>query len=624
MTQRPPDRTGNGADEATPVDANEATTAEVSVEATTTATEVTAYEVIVESAAAAAEAEDATTADIPLDRGQGAEVVRDQEQATGPVRNREQTQTGSTALRELLERTRAQRLAELQSTGAPKPRGPKPGKPRTDTTLGASQRVAQRVARRTVGRLVTGTSVNTQPVPIITALKGTPYQAPVQASEPSEDEARMILDLAADIAAIMMRAGAGTNDIEVSVIAACTACGLATAEIDLTSNTLVVHYSTSDGRLMTVMRVNRGESTHYAKLASVHKLVSDLVDGRIGFMEARSRLDAIRSQRRPFKEWFVTGAWGMMVGSLVLLLGGGAIAIVLGIAMAVFIFQLGKLIGRTSLPSFFITALQAAIGTLVAMAAGNFGLIDSPQYLVAAAIVLLLPTQALYSAVQDALTNFPLTAAGRLVGVFISFAGIVSGLAFGVVCGQALGMQPIEILVPRSGVHVVAVIVSLGAAAIVAMAGAVGMQASRRFILPAAFVGLASFITMTSLTLLGLDNVLASLLSATVAGFLARPLALRLGAPAIVLTIPAIYTLLQGLSIFTAVYRIVAETETTSFAVGLSALFTAILANAALAVGAVLGSYLARPLKGRKAEKVADSVRAGDTPTGTDTGPAQG
>lgn len=200
----------------------------------------------------------------------------------------------------------------------------------------------------------------------------------------------------------------------------------------------------------------------------------------------------------------------------------------------------------------------------------------------------------------------------------------MSGLAFGVVCGQALGMQPIEILVPRSGVHVVAVIVSLGAAAIVAMAGAVGMQASRRFILPAAFVGLASFITMTSLTLLGLDNVLASLLSATVAGFLARPLALRLGAPAIVLTIPAIYTLLQGLSIFTAVYRIVAETETTSFAVGLSALFTAILANAALAVGAVLGSYLARPLKGRKAEKVADSVRAGDTPTGTDTGPAQG
>ncbi|RAG60737.1 threonine/serine exporter family protein, partial [Burkholderia multivorans] len=138
---------------------------------------------------------------------------------------------------------------------------------------------------------------------------------------------------------------------------------------------------------------------------------------------------------------------------------------------------------------------------------------------------LLLPTQSLYSSVQDALTNFPLTAAGRLVGVFLSFAGIVSGLAFGVACGQALGMDPIEILVPRSGVHVVAMIVSLGAEAVAAMAGAVGRQASRRFILPAAVVGLASFITMMSLSLLGMDNVLASLLSATVAGFLARPLA---------------------------------------------------------------------------------------------------
>src|SRR5699024_10563349 len=57
-------------------------------------------------------------------------------------------------------------------------------KPRTDHR-GASERIAQRVARRTVGKLVSGTTANTQPVPIVTALKGTPYQAPVQATEPS-------------------------------------------------------------------------------------------------------------------------------------------------------------------------------------------------------------------------------------------------------------------------------------------------------------------------------------------------------------------------------------------------------------------------------------------------------
>ena len=577
------------------------------------------------------ELEDATTAEVRVDPPTEPGPVRGSSPAPVSGGNPE---AGSQALRELLERTRLQRLAELrESSPEPQPddvakaaaaKAAKPersggrSKPRTDH-LGASQRIAQRVARRTVGKLVSGTTENTQPVPIVTALKGTPYQAPVQAQEPTEDEARMILDLAADIAAMMMRAGAGTSDVEVSVIAACTACGLATVEIDLTSNTLVVHYSTSDGRLLTVMRVNRGESTHFAKLASVHKLVTDLVDGRLEFHEARSRLDAIRTQRRPFPEWFTTGAWGLMVGALVLLLGGGAVAVPLGITMAIVVFQVGKLIGRTHLPSFFITALQAASATLIATIAGDLGIINSPQYLVAAGIVLLLPTQSLYSAVQDALTNFPLTAAGRVVGVFMTLAGIVSGIALGIVCGQAIGLSHIEVLVPKASPHVVTAILSMVAAAVVAMSGAVAMSARRRFILPAALVGLASHITMMSLTLLHIDNVLASLLAATVTGFLSRPLALRLGAPAIVLMLPGIYTLLQGLSIFTAVYQIASESENVSFAVGLSSLFTAILANAALAVGAVLGSYLALPLKNLKsrssAEEKVEEVRSGEPTT---------
>lgn len=577
------------------------------------------------------ELEDATTTEVRVEDPDEAGPVRGSSPAPASGGNPE---AGSQALRELLERTRLQRLAELRdSSPEPQPedlaraaaakaakaeRGGGRSKSRTDH-LGASQRIAQKVARRTVGRLVSGTTENTQPVPIVTALKGTPYQAPVQANEPSEDEARMILDLAADIAAMMMRAGAGTSDVEVSVIAACTACGLATVEVDLTSNTLVVHYSTSDGRLLTVMRVNRGESTHYAKLASVHKLVTDLVDGRLEFHEARSRLDAIRTQRRPFPEWFTTGAWGFMVGALVLLLGGGPIAIPLGITMAIVVFQFGKLLGRTHLPSFFTTAIQAASATLIATIAGDVGIIASPQYLVAAGIVLLLPTQSLYSAVQDALTNFPLTAAGRVVGVFMTLAGIVSGIALGIVCGQAIGLSHIEVLVPKSSPHVVTAILSMVAAAVVAMSGAVAMSARRRFILPAALVGLASHITMMSLTLLDVDNVLASLLAATVTGFLSRPLALRLGAPAIVLMIPGIYTLLQGLSIFTAVYQIASESENVSFAVGLSSLFTAILANAALAVGAVLGSYLALPLKNLKsqssAEEKVEEVRSGETST---------
>src|SRR5699024_12738731 len=101
-----------------------------------------------------------------------------------PAVNRE---VASQELREMRERTCQQRLAELRETPpdtqpqdvakAAAAKAAKPSrhggraKPRTDHR-GASERIAQRVARRTVGKLVSGTTANTQPVPIVTALKG--------------------------------------------------------------------------------------------------------------------------------------------------------------------------------------------------------------------------------------------------------------------------------------------------------------------------------------------------------------------------------------------------------------------------------------------------------------------
>ena len=96
--------------------------------------------------------------------------------------------------------------------------------------------------------------------------------------------------------------------------------------------------------------------------------------------------------------------------------------------------------------------------------------------------------------------------------------------------------------------------------------------------------------------MIGLGTIITSLIAATVVGFLCRPIALWRGAPAIVMLIPAIFPLLQGLSIFSAVYEIVQPQDAMPLSAGLSSLFTAVTANAALAVGAVLGNFLARPL----------------------------
>ncbi|WP_349828312.1 threonine/serine exporter family protein [Brevibacterium litoralis] len=465
----------------------------------------------------------------------------------------------------------------------------------------ASKKISDYLVRSAKSRFSTRAAeeADTQPIPIVSVLRGTPYQEPIVAERRSEDEARMILDLAVDIGSIMLRAGAGTSDVEVSVIATCGALGLDTAEVDLTANSLVAHYQDPDGRLVTVMRVAREQSFHYAKLSAVHALVLDIVDHEIDYVTARERIDAIRRQKRPWTNWAVTIAWGILAGCFALLIGGSYPSALLGMLMAVLNDRVGAKLGGLGLPAFFSAAVMAAFTTLVAMTAAEFELIGSPQYLVASGIILLLPTQTLISVIEDALLGFPITAAGRTVQVVMSLAGIVTGIAVSLMIGQAFGMHEIEVLVESRGGSSLVWILSFVAAFGVAATGAVGMQTSKRIILPAALIGMAGFIAWTLLARLGLDNILVTFIAATFVGFLCRPVALYRGSPAVVMVIPGVFPLLQGLSVFAAVYQIVQPTEYVPLATGLGALFAAIIANAAIAVGVVLGDWLARPVSKR-------------------------
>ncbi|GAA2092659.1 threonine/serine exporter family protein [Brevibacterium salitolerans] len=473
----------------------------------------------------------------------------------------------------------------------------------------SAARAAQRIARRAVTKIVDDSAPSTNPIPIVAVLRGTPYSAPVEAAAKSEDEARQILDLAGDLGAIMMRAGSGTQDVQVSVIAVCTSLGLSTAEVDLTSNSLTVHYMDPEGRLLTVMRVNREESLHFAKLSAVHTLVTDLVDGKLGYQEARDRLDAIRRQKRPYPEWLVYTAWGALVAGFVALVGGSWVSSLLGFVITIANMRFGEILSRTRMPYFFIVVFQAMAITLIAMAANTLHLISTPQFLVASGIVLLLPTMGLVSAVQDALTDFPLTASGRVIQVALSFTAIVTGIAAGISIGNAVGLRTIEVTLPSTGTQFLTTLVSLFAALLVAAGGAIGMQASKRLLLPTSLIGLVGFGVMVLCLVAGLDGMVTSFLASTVVGILARPTALRLGAPATVVLIPGIYPLLSGLSIFTAAYTIVQPAEGVNLSDGLSSLFSAIATNAALAVGGVFGGFLATALPYGKAGKRLRNLR---------------
>ena len=142
------------------------------------------------------------------------------------------------------------------------------------------------------------------------------------------------------------------------------------------------------------------------------------------------------------------------------------------------------------------------------------------------------------------------------------------------------------------------------------------MQAQKRLIIPASLIGLAGFAVMVACLVAGVNGILTSFVSSTLVGLLARPIAHRFGAPAIALVVPGIYPLLSGLSIFNAAFLIVQPEESVGLSQGLSSLFTAIIVNSALAVGAVFGTFLATWMpygQGRRAKAVDTAVDKAET-----------
>jgi uncharacterized membrane protein YjjB (DUF3815 family) len=83
-------------------------------------------------------------------------------------------------------------------------------------------------------------------------------------------------------------------------------------------------------------------------------------------------------------------------------------------------------------------------------------------------------------------------------------------------------------------------------------------------------------------------------IAAAVVGAAGRWVALKMGAPQLVVAVPAIVFLLPGLMIFRAMYGI--AIDSTDMTAGLVEMFNAFTIILAIAGGVVLGDTIARPL----------------------------
>lgn len=409
-------------------------------------------------------------------------------------------------------------------------------------------------------------------------------------SLPDDTTVHLVLDLALKIGEVQMASGAGAADVTATILSVTESYGLPHTEVDViyTSISVSCHRGT-DAPPITAVRVVRQRSLDYTRLAAVEHLVRNL--GPIE--DAHAELENITTAKHPYPRWVATAAWAGMAAAVAFLVGGGlALAITAAIVTAV-IDRVGRVLNRRALPFFFQQVVGGALATGAALTVYATGLLPAvrPSLLVAVGIVVLLSGLALVSTVQDAISGYNVTAAGRTVETVLLSAGLIAGVALAIRTAVHFGLE-IRLTDPLPPL-ISAVPMQFAAGAMTSAFFALACYAQPRALVAAALSGAIGTASYGLVTSFGLDALLGSAVAAAITGFGGATMTRRLRIPTLVVVQAGVVPLLPGWTTYRGLFQLTAEGDPA----GLSTLVFASGIALALAGGVVFGEYLAQPVR---------------------------
>ncbi|WP_246195856.1 threonine/serine ThrE exporter family protein [Halopolyspora algeriensis] len=425
---------------------------------------------------------------------------------------------------------------------------------------------------------------------------------------PDESTVHLVMDLGLRIGEVQMASGAGASDVSATITAVTGAYGIPHCEVDVIYTSITVScYRGTEFLPITSLRVVRNRSLDYTRLAEVEALVRRITESSISASDAYAELDRITAAQHPFPRWVATLAWAGMAASLSVLLGGGNAPPMLPLVAAgatALVDRVGRLLNQRALPGFFQQTVGGAIATSIALTSVAAGWLPNAALAVAASIIVLLSGMTVVGSMQDAITGYNVTAAGRIAEIALTSAGLIAGVVLALYSTtQILGADSIgggiaveDIGSAEVGYSVlyipVQAIAGASAAACFALAG---YSQPRPLIVAGAGGAMTASVYAVATSLAGLNTILASAMATTVVGFLGGIIARRLRIPALVVAVSGVAPLLPGLATYRGLYQLSVQGDPG----GLSTLMLAAATGLALGAGVVLGEYLTQPVRTR-------------------------
>lgn len=405
-----------------------------------------------------------------------------------------------------------------------------------------------------------------------------------------------VLNLALDIASILLSSGEGAADTVAQGESVAAAFGLPGATVEVTFTSLMIGVNRRRGRPpISVIRVVNYRTVDMTRVTRVARVINQIVRRRLTVGQATAEIEQIVAAPHPHSFRVAVLGWAMLGCAIVIQLGGSPLAGILSMVSTFALMYLNRALDLNRLPTFFQQVAGGFIAAGWALAA--YALLSErfieikPSQLVAAGIIVLLAGLTLVGAIEDAITGFPVTSAGRGVETLILTGGLLGGITLALSVFARLGLSPPPIDPSITGQIPAAV--SVVAAGVGAAGFAVASYATVQATVVAAGVGSTGMVIYLAVTSFDLGVIVGSALAACAMGLIGGILARLATIPPLVVTVAGITPFLPGLS----TYRGLAALTNDQTGIGLGLLFQALAIAVALAAGIVFGEWITRNLR---------------------------
>ncbi|WP_406633299.1 threonine/serine exporter family protein [Amycolatopsis sp. WGS_07] len=413
-------------------------------------------------------------------------------------------------------------------------------------------------------------------------------------AEEERARARRVLSFALDVAMQMFKQGIETAVVVRTVRALARAGGIEELRISVGVRAIHLQYCPGgDGAaaepVVLFGSVRANDARDIGRIGELEALAVRAGTGAISPVDAE-REAGILSKAGPTWPWYVSVPGGSLLAAMICLQANGTVlAALVSAGLFVFANRVGWALSTVGIAEFFQVAAKASTVLVVAISLLSLGLLTGHEAasLSAANLVLLLPILSLVSLVEDAVGDFHLMAAARIVTVLLLTGAIATGVMVVVsvandldILGEASRVQLAAL--PLALVPVTALVGSLG--------NAILMGTPVRWWAVACGAGVVtSLVNWAGRTVLGLSAPVSIFLATTVLGLLAGAAARMLAVPTAAVTIPGLTgAVLPGPAMYLSLSQVFARVPGSWDAVA-----EALLSTAAIGVGVVLGLQLA-------------------------------